>query len=149
MIQECTFNSTPIRETRPATAVPPARLTMSISPEVRRIRNLRHASRAFLVEWGLDTVADTVELLITEIAGNAIQHTDSAGIDVSLSSCGGVVHLEVDAGAPGRPRVRRPGPDEEGGRGMMLVDALADEWGTSDDGSSLWCTVACGTTVHW
>jgi signal transduction histidine kinase len=84
-----------------------------------------------------------VELLLSEILGNAIRHTSSDHIKMSLSYAAGLIRLEVVVdGAPGRPRMRHPGPDEESGRGLLIVNALAEQWGTSQDGSTTWCTIA-------
>lgn len=44
-------------------------------------------------------------------------------------------------GSTALPQKRRPGPAEEHGRGVLIIDALADAWGTSDDGTTTWCSL--------
>jgi len=116
-------------------------LTVSAALDPRCVGQLRAMSRVRLKAWGLAALTDTVELLISEIVGNAVRHTSSDSITVSLSCGAGAVRLEVVDGTAGLPRMRRPGPDEESGRGLLIVDALAEQWGTSPDGSTTWCTV--------
>ncbi|MGV9351033.1 ATP-binding protein [Streptomyces spiralis] len=115
---------------------------ISITLEPWRVRHLRAVSRAHLTEWGLAALTDTMEVLVSEIAGNAVRHTCSDRITLSLSVADGVVRLEVDDNTEGHPQLRHPGPEEESGRGLLIVDALATDWGTSEDGSATWCTLA-------
>ncbi|MFF0698551.1 ATP-binding protein [Streptomyces tendae] len=51
------------------------------------------------------------------------------------------VVIEVDDGSPCTPVLRCPGPDDESGRGLLLVQALAEAWGVSPDGTTTWCTL--------
>ncbi|BBJ47221.1 hypothetical protein SSPO_099390 [Streptomyces antimycoticus] len=116
--------------------------SVSIAPELRRIRHLRVMTRTRLTHWGLAALADTVETLIGEIAANAVQHTCADRVTLSLSYAHDLLRLEVEAGTSGWPRLRTPAPDDESGRGMLIVNMLAEEWGTSEDGSATWCTLA-------
>jgi hypothetical protein len=47
----------------------------------------------------------------------------------------------VDDGSEKRPRLSDVATDSETGRGLFLVDALADRWGVSADGTTTWCTL--------
>jgi len=49
-----------------------------------------------------------------------------------------IAHLEVtdDGSATSTPAVRVPEADDDGGRGLWLVDLLATEWGSHHDGAS-------------
>ncbi|MFF8927184.1 ATP-binding protein [Streptomyces longwoodensis] len=120
------------------------RITVSVIPRLQHVRDLRHLGRAFVNVHAPDTdAADTVELLISEIVTNAVRHTDSHSITLSMSYADDVICLSVSDGTAGRPHKRNPGPDDESGRGLLIVNALAKEWGISRNGSRVWCTVQC------
>jgi anti-sigma regulatory factor (Ser/Thr protein kinase) len=79
-----------------------------------------------------------VLLLVSEIATNAVRHTASGApggwFDLTVSVTSGLVRVTVtDRGSASEPRVRHGGkPGEpEGGRGLLLVEQLADKWGSA------------------
>ncbi|WP_381797148.1 ATP-binding protein [Streptomyces niveus] len=125
------------------------RLNISFRPHTRRVAQLRHIVGTLLTEGGIGRdVVETVQLLVSEIVTNAVVHgcTDRVRFSVSYdrrdSGNGGDVLIEVDDGHPARIKVRSPESDDETGRGMFLVDALARAWGRH--GTRTWCTVATG-----
>ena len=74
-------------------------------------------------------VLDDARLLVSELAGNAVRH-GAAPIDVRLRRTGDAVDVGVrDAGAALLARtVSRPVADRTSGRGLLIVDGLADDW---------------------
>jgi hypothetical protein len=52
----------------------------------------------------------------------------------------GAIRVEVDDPSATAPTVRHPGPNDPWGRGLLLVDALSDRWGTDlrTDGKTVW-----------
>ncbi|MFJ2111457.1 MULTISPECIES: ATP-binding protein [unclassified Streptomyces] len=76
---------------------------------------------------------DTAALLLSELVTNALRHGSPPGreIGVSLHRADGTLRLEVEDAGDFLPRPRTPGPDDECGRGLALVDALADDWGVA------------------
>ncbi|MFJ2110691.1 MULTISPECIES: ATP-binding protein [unclassified Streptomyces] len=121
------------------------RLTLSFRPRARRVEYLRRIAGAVLRQCGTaEEAVETVQLLVSEIATNAVVHGRGERVRFSLSyDEHGTVLIEVDDCSPApasQVSVRRPGPDEEGGRGMVLVEALARTWGRR--GTCTWCTVA-------
>ncbi|MFJ3659761.1 ATP-binding protein [Streptomyces sp. NPDC090119] len=114
------------------------------------VRIARRSMRDRLAGWPLpgDLCADAV-LLVSELATNAVLHTSSVRI---LCGIGLVAHgrlrIEVhDHDYSGRGLSRRePGPDDEGGRGLLLVEQLADRWGVDrsrlTSGNAVWATLA-------
>ncbi len=93
---------------------------------------------AQLRAWGLDELAMTTELLVSELVGNVIRHARGP-IRLRLLR-GRVLTCEVADGSLTTPRIRRPSVTDEGGRGLQLVAALAHRWGTryTGDGKCIW-----------
>ena len=111
------------------------------------------AARAFVAEtltaWNVQ--ADEVEaaqLVVSELVTNAVLHAaDSPTISLDLRLTDGAVRVLVSDGGRGEPD-RRPHPDprtDETGRGVWLVDAFAERWGTEmhgRDGKTVWCELS-------
>lgn len=102
-------------------------------------RVVRDACRA----WKLPHLVDDAELVVTELVSNAVRH---AGGDLELVVVlrGTVLHISLRDGSPDTPRRNLPDPDSgEGGRGLMLLDAVASGWGSTPDppGKVVWATV--------
>ncbi len=75
---------------------------------------------------------DEVELLVSELVTNAVVHGGSlVTMDLDCEGPDGIA-VEVADSSPTRPVARHPGPLEEGGRGMELVDLISDAWGVRD-----------------
>jgi anti-sigma regulatory factor (Ser/Thr protein kinase) len=95
--------------------------------------------RAVAQEWGLADLADTAELLTSELTTNAIQATgrlrvraDLAAVPVIrlwVSSDGVALVIHVWDAHPDLPVRKDPAADAGNGRGLLLVSALGKEWG--------------------
>ncbi|MBB5135728.1 PAS domain-containing protein/anti-sigma regulatory factor (Ser/Thr protein kinase) [Thermocatellispora tengchongensis] len=94
--------------------------------------------REQLSAWNLDALSMTTELLASELVGNVIRHARGP-ITLRLIR-GRVLTCEVSDGSLTTPRVRRSSETDEGGRGLQLVTALAQRWGTrfTPEGKSIW-----------
>ena len=88
--------------------------------------------------WG--DSADTVALLVTELATNAVLHAYGAQIRVRVLDHGLRLRVEVRDGSSDLPVPRGAEMDAEDGRGMSLVDALAVRQGVEvhHDGKTSW-----------
>jgi anti-sigma regulatory factor (Ser/Thr protein kinase) len=97
-----------------------------------------------------DPAVETVMLLVSELVTNAIVHSRSGapGGTVTVALCpvsGGVLVQVRDDGGPSEPCLAMLGTDgAEHGYGLLLVDALADSWGTisGPDSRVTWCRVS-------
>jgi anti-sigma regulatory factor (Ser/Thr protein kinase) len=102
---------------------------------------IRRIARAYLRNWDLALYTDRVELLLTELVTNALRHGRCEEIGVRLFCTSSQLCAEVSDGSPGSPFRREVGPDDEYGRGIVLVEAYADDWGVKDDGTVTWCAL--------
>ncbi|MFJ5533630.1 ATP-binding protein [Streptomyces sp. NPDC093261] len=89
--------------------------------------------RAVLGAHGLDELIDRAELLACELATNSVRHTKGSA-SVRLQWLHPVLRVSVCDSCPDLPLVAgaRPapvGPHADGGRGLLILDALADRWG--------------------
>ncbi|MCO6005156.1 ATP-binding protein [Actinoallomurus purpureus] len=94
-----------------------------------------------------EAIADDVVLLACELATNAVRHSGSTTVTITLVVLADAIRVEVaDDGSSGRvPRIADAGPDATGGRGLRMVDILTGgRWGTytSDAGRVVWCETA-------
>ena len=94
--------------------------------------------REQLALWGLDDLTPTTELLASELVGNVVRHAKGP---VSLRLLHGAeLTCEVFDGSLTMPRIRRATETDEGGRGLQLVTALSQRWGTryTATGKCIW-----------
>lgn len=75
----------------------------------------------------------TVQLLVTELVTNSLRHaefSESDAIDIRVDISDRKTHVAVcDPGGRGLPKLVAQDLESTGGRGLFLVDALADRWG--------------------
>lgn len=116
-------------------------------------------TRQVLWEWRLEGLADTAELIVSELATNAVQA--SAGLTGSRQSGCWVlgtppvrlwlfsdqecVLIQVWDANDRHPALQRPGPDSESGRGLLLVKSLSPKWGSytpeRSNGKIVWALI--------
>ncbi|MFJ5938601.1 ATP-binding protein [Streptomyces sp. NPDC093071] len=117
-------------------------LEVAFLPAPERISDMRRATMGFLV--GVDApeqTSDNVVLVVSELVTNAIRHA-CGEVSLRLSTGAGYVKVVVLAESRDRAVVTDAGPDDEAGRGMLLVDAVADSWGCS--AGETWCVFRYG-----
>ncbi|MGW4030674.1 ATP-binding protein [Streptomyces sp. NPDC004838] len=101
---------------------------------------MRRVGQAHLRLWGLDGLADTAELLISELVTNEFEHGEGA-VGVRLWRTDAHLCIEVGSDSMRVPQTRRAGPLDENGRGLHLVAACSDGWGVTPDGTGTWCAL--------
>ncbi|MCX4502846.1 ATP-binding protein [Streptomyces anulatus] len=115
--------------------------------ERRSIPVVRKFTRKTLIEWECEKRTDDVLLCVTELATNALRHGVPPGrgfkVHIYLERIENALRVELHDSGDGevRPADGLPGADDEGGRGLLLVAALADEWGVGErnPGKIVWC----------
>src|SRR3954463_16806406 len=104
---------------------------MSLAPDPGAPQQARRFIAATLEDPGLDETREVAELLVSELVTNAVVHAASAvEVEIERDDSGVLVRVrDADTG----PLVMRAGGGselDEGGRGFLLVDRLAQAWGT-------------------
>ncbi|WP_414507598.1 ATP-binding protein [Streptomyces sp. NEAU-L66] len=112
----------------------------------------RRALRQQLRVWGVSgELADSAELLVSELVTNAVRAQASADAEVGVRFVwsGGRLRLEVWDASDELPVMKDAEEDEECGRGLVLVDALASCWGVDRDGTgkTVWAELLAGVAV--
>ncbi|MGW9521737.1 SpoIIE family protein phosphatase [Streptomyces diastaticus] len=131
---------------RRAGATPAAggRLRQHVAPEdPEALAGARHLIRAAVRSWGSGERADEIELAADEMITNALMHTEGSAV-VTLRVLTGTdrrLRVEVEDTSSALPRRREAAEDGVSGRGLLLVDRLADGWGVEarGTGKSVWC----------
>ncbi|WP_432020683.1 SpoIIE family protein phosphatase [Streptomyces sp. 1222.5] len=92
-----------------------------------------------LAAWGFAEAMDDARLLLSEVLTNAVQHGQGP-IGVHLCRTDADLTVEISDRSPALPQPRQAAEDEESGRGLLLVRALADDWGVrpTDEGKTTW-----------
>ncbi|MET8559459.1 ATP-binding protein [Streptomyces flaveolus] len=83
-----------------------------------------------LKDWGLAGLRDDAALVVTELVNNAIRHTGTPRLRVTVCRSPGRVRIGVIDRRPDLvPGLRCAGLLDTSGRGLALVDALTEAWG--------------------
>ncbi|MFD9390357.1 ATP-binding protein [Streptomyces sp. NPDC060000] len=123
-------------------------MQLEIRPDPAEVGRARRWARSRLAGSGIgdeEPLAETLILLVSELVTNAVVHTGCPAV-LRLSLPGGAaepstVRLEVADTSGRAPVPRCAGNEATGGRGLALVDGLADRWGWSVEGAGkrIWC----------
>jgi anti-anti-sigma regulatory factor/anti-sigma regulatory factor (Ser/Thr protein kinase) len=93
--------------------------------------------------WRLPNAVEDAKLIITELVSNAVRH-GKGDLRLLVLLRDRHLHLSIADASVDQPRRMLPDPDTgEGGRGLLLVDAVATAWGSSPtaDGKVVWATL--------
>ncbi|MEV8551596.1 ATP-binding protein [Streptomyces glaucescens] len=124
-------------------------MQLEIRPDPAEVGRARRWARARLAGSAIaadEPLAETLVLIVSELVTNAVVHT---GCPAVLRLClprtpapgRATVRLEVADGSTRAPVPRWAECEETGGRGLALVDGLADRWGWCPEGAGkrIWC----------
>jgi len=112
--------------------------TLPLSADLSVVGEARRFARTTLASWGLASLSEFTELLVSELVSNALRH---AGQPTQLRLFRDrVLTVEVADVDEHAPRLHRAEAEDEGGRGMHLVNELAHRWGsrTTSHGKVVW-----------
>ncbi|MFF8834452.1 SpoIIE family protein phosphatase [Streptomyces sp. NPDC015130] len=107
---------------------------------------VRNAAAAKLSEWGLDGLAFTAELILSELITNAVRY-GADPVRVRLLHDRTLI-CEVSDGSSTSPHLRHATTTDEGGRGLYLVAQYAERWGTryGRRGKTIWAELRVDDT---
>ncbi|MEU8708287.1 SpoIIE family protein phosphatase [Streptomyces sp. NPDC048565] len=123
---------------------PARRSVMTIAQaEPERIASARQQLRELLHDWGDAEQVDSAELMVSEMSTNVLVHTDGDALlvaEVTGERGRRRLRVEVADTSDELPHKRRPGEMASSGRGLMLMEMLADVWGVDPrgEGKSIW-----------
>ncbi|MEU3027836.1 SpoIIE family protein phosphatase [Streptomyces incarnatus] len=138
-----------LRRREPETARACGRLQQHVAPgDPEALTQARHMIRSAVRAWGAGERADEIELAADELMTNVLVHTEGAAIVTlrSLVGAGRRLRIEVEDSSSALPRRRDAGEEGVSGRGLLLVEMLADDWGVEARGSgkAVWCEFRLG-----
>jgi anti-sigma regulatory factor (Ser/Thr protein kinase) len=105
----------------------------SVPAEASEVGVVRSEVTARLESWGLDDLAFSTELILSELLTNSIRYA-SGPITVRLVLDSTLI-CEVADGSSTSPHLTYAAATDEGGRGLFLVAQFADRWGTRYTGT--------------
>ncbi|MEU1159719.1 SpoIIE family protein phosphatase [Streptomyces sp. NPDC005921] len=111
--------------------------------EPERVAEARQHLRELLHDWGSPDQLDSAVLLASEMLTNVLVHTDTDALllaEVSGREARRRLRVEVTDAGDDLPHKRRPGELASSGRGLVLIELLADAWGVDPrgQGKSIW-----------
>ncbi|MGW1049294.1 ATP-binding protein [Streptomyces sp. NPDC001118] len=113
-----------------STPIPHFTAQLSATPRGARLARLLATEQ--LRSWGIPL--DPAELIVAELAANAATHgrVTGRGFRLTLYAVADTLRIEVaDTRGDRLPLTTHPAPDADSGRGLLLVEALADKWGVA------------------
>ncbi|MFF9651442.1 ATP-binding protein [Streptomyces sp. NPDC014622] len=114
--------------------------------EPEEVAGLRRLLRLHLRLWGLSDVADAAEVCVSELVANVIRHvgvgTPSTLMVEMNGTCLRVALRDPDTQA--LPSLLSAGPNDESGRGLVMLDAVSERWGVilGAESKLVWCDLA-------
>jgi anti-sigma regulatory factor (Ser/Thr protein kinase) len=123
------------------------RTSLALRPDAEAPALARQYVVDTCTDWGISRVAKLASLVASELVTNAVVHARTPSV-MALRLANGTLHVSVRDNDP-RP-MYRPVPgltgahDGDHGRGLLILDAMADEWGThpTADGKVVWATIS-------
>ncbi|MFI6693106.1 ATP-binding protein [Streptomyces sp. NPDC050433] len=116
--------------------------------EPRVVARVRRAMRLHLSLWGLSELEDMAQICVSELVANVINHV-GPGTPVTLAVSTDGAHLRIELTDPdtrAMPMLLAPASGTESGRGLIILDAVAERWGVISraDSKVVWCDLATG-----
>jgi anti-sigma regulatory factor (Ser/Thr protein kinase) len=114
---------------------------VDLPPTVSAPRTARQIVAALLTGWGVQARTEDVVLLVNEVISNAVEHVGGdTSLELELTYSDKWLRVSLADGSTERPVPRDIDPRSPRGRGLHLVDAIADRWDSEQyrDGKRVW-----------
>ena len=105
---------------------------LQLSPGMQSTRPVRDWLGRLLTPTSLESRLSDAQLVLAEVVNNAILHAPGAPVEIEAIVEDTRLEVSVRDRSREHPAPRDPAPDDVSGRGLIIVDALADEWGVTD-----------------
>ena len=119
-------------------------VVLHVGREPEQLAEVRLRARRAMADWALlDEVVQAAAVLVSELVTNALLH-GKGPVELRLRLTRDRLVVEVEDAGYHMPRRRHAADDEEGGRGLQLVAALAHRWGSrlTDAGKVVWAELS-------
>lgn len=116
-------------------------IDVALAGTARAASQARESLRALNALLSPETFED-LRLLVSELVANSVRHAGELGhrsyVGLKVFASDKLVRVEVRDQGPGfdKETVRNPTPEDPSGRGLFLVDQLAESWGVTKDGET-------------
>ena len=122
-------------------------LTLSLPAAPTAVTTARHQAVDAIAHWDVeldDDVVHTAELVISELVTNSVRHTASGQVSMDVRIVEAVLRIEVCDSSRVLPELSLPDGHSESGRGLFLVAALAERYGSESTptGKRCWAEIA-------
>jgi len=125
-----------------------AQYRMPLTVGEHSARHIRRIVRSFLREWEMEDLVESAELAVTELIANVVRHVPDRRCTVRVLRQPAGVRVEVADGCARLPTAPTDVPPEsESGRGLVLLDAVVDDWGVvpaPGGGKTVWFECRAG-----
>jgi anti-sigma regulatory factor (Ser/Thr protein kinase) len=115
--------------------------SIDLPPTAGSVTAARRLVRELMVVWEVPHDHGDVVLLVTELVANVVDHVKGeANLTLELSLSDTWLRIGVVDGSSIRPVVQELSHERPRGRGMRLVESIADRWGAEDHdgGKRVW-----------
>ena len=115
--------------------------TWRFSPDVASAHDAWVATLEILKEKEIPAVDET-QIIVDELAANAIIHAHTE-FELSIELWSDCLRIIVRDKSKLKPAIKYPDPLEESGRGLFLLDNVADDWGyhPTESGKCIWASI--------
>ncbi|MEV0260653.1 SpoIIE family protein phosphatase [Streptomyces sp. NPDC050617] len=120
--------------------------------EPERIAAARQQLRDLMHDWADEDQVDSAVLMVSEMVTNVLVHTDGDALlvaEITGEHARRRIHVEVSDASDDMPHLRQPGEMASSGRGLVLMELLAETWGVDPrgEGKSIWFELYEGSSA--
>lgn len=115
--------------------------SIDLPPSAGSVAAARHLVQEMLRVWGVPHDREDAALLVTELVANVVDHVEGeSDLTLELSTSDRRLRIAIVDGSSIRPVVQELSHDRPRGRGMRMVEEIADRWGADDHegGKRVW-----------